>query len=292
MNEPMVSIIVPVYNVEACLSACLESIRRQTYGNIEVLVVDDGSTDGSAAICDEMAVTDGRFHIIHQKNTGVSGARNAAMDLASGKYIQFVDGDDRVLPEATETFVHAAETTGADMVLSRFYRVDGERRAPRGHIKGSRVLTQQEFAQEMMKAPANYYYGVLWNKFYRRTIVERLGLRFEPEMSWAEDFMFNLEYIRAVRLVAAISPPLYEYIKREGSLVNSHASLRRTIEMKRSTFECYKDLYQDLDLYEEQKAKVYCYLVATAVDGITLPGKGGPRGRADVARRQPVQLRR
>ena len=182
--------------------------------------------------------------------------------------------------------LHAAEAMGADLVLSHFYRVDGERQAVRGHIKGERLLTRQEFAREMVKAPANYYYGVLWNKLYRRSIVESRGLRFEREVAWGEDFLFNLEYIRSVRLVAAVPRPLYYYIKRPGSLVSTQATLRRTIEMKRTTFDYYKDLYQDLDLYDEQKAKVYRYLISTAVDGLTLPGEGVERrGRSAAGRR-------
>ena len=252
MNEPLVSIIVPVYNVESYLSPCLESIQRQSWRNLEVLMVDDGSTDGSSAVCADMAVADPRFRLLRQENAGVSAARNAALTLAGGKYLQFVDGDDRIHPKATETLVHAAEAMGADLVLSHFYRVDGERQAVRGHIKGERLLTRQEFAREMVKAPANYYYGVLWNKLYRRSIVESRGLRFEREVAWGEDFLFNLEYIRSVRLVAAVPRPLYYYIKRPGSLVSTQATLRRTIEMKRTTFDYYKDLYQDLDLYDEQ----------------------------------------
>ena len=172
MNEPLVSIIVPVYNVESYLSPCLESIQRQSWRNLEVLMVDDGSTDGSSAVCADMAVADPRFRLLRQENAGVSAARNAALTLAGGKYLQFVDGDDRIHPQATETLVHAAEAMGADLVLSHFYRVDGERQAVRGHIKGERLLTRLEFAREMVKAPANYYYGVLWNKLYRRSIVE------------------------------------------------------------------------------------------------------------------------
>ena len=152
MNEPLVSIIVPVYNVESYLSPCLESIQRQSWRNLEVLMVDDGSTDGSSAVCADMAVADPRFRLLRQENAGVSAARNAALTLAGGKYLQFVDGDDRIHPQATETLVHAAEAMGADLVLSHFYRVDGERQAVRGHIKGERLLTRQEFASILAKA--------------------------------------------------------------------------------------------------------------------------------------------
>lgn len=276
MKQPLVSVIVPVYNVEPYLGPCLESLRAQTYPDLEVLLVNDGSTDGSRELCAAMARADRRFHLIDQANAGVSAARNAGLARASGKYLQFVDGDDRLSPQATETLVHSAESTGADLVITHFIRVDGERQARQGHIKGRRLLTRQEFAQEMVKAPANYYYGALWNKLYRRSIVEKQGLRFEEGVSWSEDFLFNLEYLRHVRLVAAVPKPLYYYHKRPGSLITSQATLRKVIRMKRDTFDYYKNLYQDLDLYDEQKARVYRYLISTATDGttLTLPGRG------------------
>ena len=270
MDQPLVSVIVPVYNVGSYLGPCLESIRAQTYPRLEVLLVNDGSTDGSRAICAAMVRDDGRFRLLDQANAGVSAARNAALAQASGKYLQFVDGDDRLSPQATETLVHSAEATGADLVIAHFLRVDGERQARQGHIKGARLLTRQEFAQEMVKAPANYYYGVLWNKLYRRSIISAQGLTFAPEVSWGEDFLFNLEYLRHVRLVSAVPEAVYSYYKRRGSLITSSASLRRLIQMKRTTFDYYKDLYQDLDLYDEQKARVYCYLIASATDGLAL----------------------
>ena len=270
LDLPLVTVIVPVYDAELYLGPCLESIRAQTYPRLEVLLVNDGSTDGSRDLCLAMTRLDSRFRLIDKANSGVSESRNLALDQARGKYLQFADSDDRLAPRATETFVRAAEATGADLVISHFYRVDGDRLADHGHIKGERLLTRQEYAEEMVKAPANYYYGVLWNKFYRRSVVERGGVRCPTEMSWGEDFLFNLEYIRHVRLVQAVPEPLYYYYKRKGSLVASQATLRKTIEMKRLTFAYYRDLYQDLDLYDEQKAKVYRYLISAAVDGLAV----------------------
>lgn len=271
MAQPLVSIIVPVYNLADYLPQCLDSLLGQSYENIEVFLVNDGSTDASLAVCQAYAQRDARFHLIDKANSGVSDSRNQALDRANGKYIQFLDGDDWLTPDAAETLVHAAESTGADLVLAHFYRVADERVAPRGHIKKERVLTRQEFAEEMMKAPANYYYGVLWNKLYRRSIVEAHRLRFDSQVNWCEDFLFNLEYIEQVRLVSAVPKPIYYYRKRENSLVSSQASLRRTIAMKIQTFDSYKELYQRLDLYDEQKAKVYSYFLSAATDGAVSP---------------------
>ena len=267
MERAKVSIIVPVYNVAAYLPACLESIRVQTWREIEVILVDDGSTDESLSLCRAAAERDARFRVIHQQNAGVSAARNAGLAAATGQYLQFVDGDDRLLSNATEVLVHAALSTGTDLVIARFYRVSGQRQALQGHIRGRRVLTRTEFAEEMVKAPANFYYGVLWNKLYRRSIVEAHQLRCPEELSWCEDFLFNLEYIKYVRLVAAVPEPVCCYIKREDSLVMTQPTLRRTLEMKQKTFSYYKDLYQTLDLYERQKGRVYRYLISAATDG-------------------------
>lgn len=271
MLQPLVSIIIPIYNLADYLPQCLDSVRGQSYENIQVLLVNDGSTDASLAVSQEYVRRDSRFQLIDKANSGVSDSRNQALDRAEGKYIQFLDGDDWLAPDATGTLVHAAESTGADLVLAHFYRVADERMAPRGHIKKERVLTRQEFAEEMMKAPANYYYGVLWNKLYRRSIIDSRRLRFDSQVNWCEDFLFNLEYIERVRLVSAIPRPIYYYRKRENSLVTSQASLRRTIAMKIQTFDSYKELYQKLDLYEEQKAKVYGYFLSAATDGAVSP---------------------
>ena len=271
MERPLVSIIVPVYNVEDYLERGLNSIRAQTWDRLEVWLANDASTDGSLALCRRFESEDSRFHVLDLPHGGVSAARNATMDRARGKYLQFMDGDDYLTPDATETLVRTAEATGADLTVAHFYRVSGERCSPRGHIKGERVMTRGEFAQEMCKAPANFYYGVLWNKLYRRSIVEAEGLRCPEELSWCEDFLFNLEYLRHIRLAAAVPKPIYYYIKREDSLVMTRATLRNTIEMKRTTFACYKRLYQALDLYEKQKVQIYGYLVSGATDGVSLP---------------------
>lgn len=271
MPSPLVSLIVPVYNVALYLENCLDSIKAQTYREFEVLLVNDGSTDTSPDICRAYTRSDNRFRLIDKPNSGVSDSRNQALAQAGGKYLQFLDADDWLTPDAIETLVHTAESTGADLVLSHFYRVAGVRMVQRGHIKKEMVLTRQEFAEEMMKAPANYYYGVLWNKLYRRSIVEAHRLRCPVDVSWCEDFLFNLNYIEYIRLVATVPKPIYYYRKREDSLVNAQASLRRTVAMKRSTFEYYKELYQKLDLYEEQKGRVYSYLLSAAMDGAVGP---------------------
>lgn len=270
MDQPAVSVIIPVYNVAPYLRRCLDSVKAQTCTDIEVLLVDDGSTDESAQLCRAYAGEDSRFRLFTQANAGASAARNLAMDRATGRYLQFVDGDDWLTPDATASLLHTAESTGCDLAVSRFYRVQGDRYAEKGHIQGDKVMTRREYAEFMVKAPANFYYGVMWNKLYRRAIVEAAHLRCDAQVTWCEDFLFNLNYIACCRLIATVGRPLYYYFQREDSLVNTQATLRKTITTKRRTFAEYKELYQTLDLYEDQKARVYGYLLSSATDG-TMP---------------------
>lgn len=269
VEEPKVSIIVPVYNVAPYLEQCLSSIRAQSCGEFEVLLVNDGSTDGGADICRAFAAADPRFLLLEQGNAGVSAARNLAMDRARGQYLQFVDGDDYLAPDAVECFLRAARASGCDMAVSHFYRLDGGRCAVRGHIKAECSLNRLDYAQQMMKAPANFYYGVMWNKFYRRAIVEAHRLRCPEGVAWCEDFLFNLDYLACSRLITCVPRPLYYYRKRSGGAVSTQATLRKTIATKRMTFNEYKELYQELDLYEKRKAGVYRYLISSATDGST-----------------------
>lgn len=271
--NPSVSIIVPVYNAESTLPRCIESILHQTCGDFELLLVDDGSRDSSGAICDRYAAQDSRIRVFHKENGGVSAARNLALDHARGSYLQFLDSDDWVSPDATRLLLRAVEEHGADLVISDFYRVVGDRVSVKGDIEEDGVLTREEYAQHMMENPADFYYGVLWNKLYRRDLVEAHRLRMNEEISWCEDFLFNLEYIRRATRFYALHVPLYYYVKTKGSLA-SQISLSKTVRMKLTTFEYYNRLYREIfdeEEYEKHRLKVYRYLVDAAGDGATPP---------------------
>ena len=271
--NPAVSIIVPVYNAETALRRCIESILHQSCADFELLLVDDGSKDDSGAICDEYAAKDSRIRVFHKENGGVSAARNLALDVARGKYLQFLDSDDWVVPDATHLLLRAAEEHGADLVISDFYRVVGERVSVKGDIEEDRVLSREEYAEHMMANPADFYYGVLWNKLYRRDIVQDHRIRMDEEISWCEDFLFNLEYIRFARRFYALNVPLYYYVKTKGSLA-SQISISKTVRMKLSMFEYYNRLYQEIfdeEEYEKHRLKVYRFLLDAAGDGAVPP---------------------
>ena len=272
--RPMVSIIVPVYNAEQYLRRCVDSILNQEYTDFELFLVNDGSTDSSGDICEEYGNKDTRVIVIQKENTGVSDSRNLALDRARGKYLQFLDSDDWITPDATRLFVRAAEEYGCDMVISDFYRVVGERLSPKGDIEEEGVLTQEEFAAHMMENPADFYYGVLWNKLYRRDLVEEHSLRMDTNINWCEDFLFNLEYIRYAKVFYALHAPIYYYVKRKGSLASQGISISKTVKMKLNVFEYYNNFYKHVleeEDYEKNRLQVYRFFIDAAGDGTVPP---------------------
>lgn len=272
--NPTVSIIVPVYNAEDTISRCIDSILNQDYTDFELLLVNDGSKDASGSICDKYAARDSRIHVIHKENTGVSDSRNLALDRACGTYLQFLDSDDWITPNATGLLVQAAERFHCDLVISDFYRVVGERVSHKGDIEDDCVMTREEFASHMIENPADFYYGVLWNKLFRREIIEQHYLRMDSDISWCEDFMFNLEYIRHADVFYALQVPIYYYVKTKGSLASQGMSITKTIKMKLMVFEYYNNFYKhvlDEDDYEKNRLQVYRFLVDAANDGAVPP---------------------
>ena len=272
--RPMVSIVVPIYNAEQYLRRCVDSILNQEYTDFELLLVNDGSTDASGDICEEYGDQDPRVIVIQKENTGVSDSRNRALDRARGKYLQFLDSDDWITPDATRLFVRAAEEYGCDMVISDFYRVVGERLSTKGDIEEEGVLTREEFAAHMMENPADFYYGVLWNKLYRRDIVEEHNLRMDTDINWCEDFMFNLEYIRYAKVFYALHAPIYYYVKRKGSLASQGINISKTVKMKLNVFEYYNNFYKHVleeEDYEKNRLQVYRFFIDAAGDGTVPP---------------------
>lgn len=267
MQLPLVSIIVPIHNSEKTLKRCVDSILKQDYRELEVFLVDDGSEDGSLAICREYAKQDARIKVIRKEQSGVSDARNLAMDQAEGKYLQFVDSDDWVTPDATRMMVSAAEHSSCDMVITHFFRVNHDKIRRKGHIKEYEVMTREGFAEHMMEKPANFYYGVMWNKLYRRDILNTYMLRCSRELNWCEDFLFNLQYLCYAERICALPYPTYYYVKTKNSLVAKEATMKNTIQTKKFIFTYYKELYENIDLYEENKGKINRFLISIASDG-------------------------
>lgn len=219
MAPALVSIIVPVYNVAPYLGECLDSIVGQTYGNLEIIVVDDGSTDGSGSLCDEYAKRDGRIRVIHQPNRGLSAARNAGLDTAKGDYISFVDSDDAVSP----VFIEALLSAGADVAQCASCRSLVEFRRVGLHPVFDGLSNLE--ASERMQFDSTGDATVVWNKLYCRRLFE--GIRF-PEGKQHEDEFVTYKVLWNAHWVAVTGVPLYYYRQRTTSTMGvgfGHKSL-------------------------------------------------------------------
>lgn len=271
---PDISIIVPVYNAEKAVSRCIDSVLNQDFKDFELILVDDGSKDRSGEILDEYAAKDSRVHVIHKKNGGVSAARNTALDAAEGEYIRFLDADDWMTQESDKLLLRNAQNNNSDLVVADFYRVVGGSLARKGSILTNRVLSRQEYAEYMMESPADYYYGVLWNKLYRRDIIEKYHLRMDENMKWCEDFIFNLDYVLHAERITALQVPVYYYVKTEGSLVSQNFSLQKIVQMKTSVYSYYDQFYRDVfdeEKYKRDRLQIAGFLVNAASDDMVMP---------------------
>ena len=288
MQKPLVSVIVPIYNAQNNIVRCVESIRRQTYENLEILLLNDGSKDVSYPVCEMLSKADARIVLIDKENSGVSATRNLGMRMARGKYLQFVDADDTLESFATELLVQRAEDNNADLVIAAYNRIVPYK--PKKEAKLDPLLpnkkkqlterlakfqtfgflpmgfmTKEEFACGLMQEPASFYYGVMWNKLYRADIVRAHDdIICAEDMDWSEDLYFNLSYIRYAEKFYALSTPIYNYFNTPGSAVHTALNPVNIVATRATLFAYYKELYEHLGLYEEYKPQIYKYLVAVA----------------------------
>ena len=226
------SIIIPVYNNENYLRSALQSVLAQTYPDFEVLVVDDGSTDGSRAICQEFAQKDKRLRIIHKENGGVSSARNRGIEEAVGQYIAFVDGDDCIDPEMYTTMITILQYTGADLVDCRV--IKESQYVPRPYEKGD-VEVSDHPLEYLSKT--GYFIDSSLNKVYRRDFIGHT--RFDESISYSEDKLFVTELIFKAKKIALVSNIFYHYIQHGGSL-----SWQDTAAVWQGNFQVHQQIYQ------------------------------------------------
>lgn len=272
--SPALSIIVPVYNAAGNLPRCIESALAQELRDFELILVDDGSTDESPAICDAYADRDPRVRVIHQRNAGVSAARNRALDEARGTCVQFMDADDWMAPNAAKLMMRALTAHDCDMVIADYYRVVGTRTSRKGDIDLDRPITPAEYADCMIENPADYYYGALWNKLFRRDLIERHRLRMDPALSWCEDFIFNMEYVAHAARIYPLHVPVYYYVKTEGSLVDQSMTIASIVRMKLGVIEYYDDFFRrvyDEAEYTRRHGEIRRFLIEYPHDGGAFP---------------------
>lgn len=209
----LVSVIVPVYNVEKYLEKCLDSIINQTYEDIEIILIDDGSQDNSGAICDVYAKRDNRILVIHKENTGVSDTRNKGIDVAQGKYICFIDSDDTVSLSYIEKLVQPTRHEDYDLVICNFQKLFPDKVLDMSfsNIKcfSGVFIRDYQFLYTITSFPCG--------KLYKASVIKGKNIIFPVDFPDAEDQMFNFQYYCYVKKYCLINEPLYYYWQRSGS---------------------------------------------------------------------------
>jgi glycosyltransferase involved in cell wall biosynthesis len=227
LGEPLVSVIVPVYNTLPYLDMCLASIRNQTYRNIQLIIVDDGSTDGSSEICDKHARDDARVLVIHEQNSGVSSARNTGLSVSTGSFIMFVDSDDWIDENTIEELIKLQKTSDYDIILFGFYKEN---------VRLDQVTlirnTNQSYKRKeelTLKIPSMIEDGSLhqlWNKFYKASILRNNNLFFTDWLNLAEDALFNYHAFLKADSLYITEKCFYHYMMRENSLAHRYHPMK------------------------------------------------------------------
>lgn len=219
-NE-LITIIVPVYNVEDYLCKCIDSIIGQTYNNLEIILVDDGSPDRCGEICDEYARHDTRIRVIHKENGGLSDARNVGIENSKGDYIAFVDSDDYIAPDMYEKLYNIAKVNDADMSICSFMCVNTKGNSIDDQNLynpiSNNVLSGIEVFEDKLAENQYWYWVVAWNKLYRRSLFD--NIRFPVGKQHEDEFVAHHLY-SITRKVACCGNKMYYYVKRENSIMS------------------------------------------------------------------------
>ena len=243
--EPTVSVIIPVFQVEKYLEKCLDSVVNQTYTNLEIILVDDGSPDNCPAICDAWKSWDPRIVVIHQKNGGLSVARNEGMKLATGEFIGFVDSDDWIERNMVERLLSALLETDADIATCCFQQEREGSKDNKEYRKSlERKLLSSDEALKQLFLGKRFIQNVVWNKLYRRTVISDLWF---PAGKLYEDGLWTAKALGNARKIVCIDYPLCHYLYRPESLSHDARQKRKRFEDE------YEMIQQRIDYIRENK---------------------------------------
>ena len=262
--NPKVSIVIPVYNAEKYLSRCLDSILKQTYSNIEIILVDDGSEDKSACLCDRYAMLDKKIKVYHKSNEGVSIARNYGLENCNGEYTVFVDSDDYLLPEYLETLVKLVRNENCPVLGCVDYYENQSGKLITSSYENAKIdsLDCKEGLIKIFE-PSSYR-GYLWNKIFQLSEIRKYGIRFLPGVKIWEDTLFVMEYIiNSSAKIFYKHTPLYVYSVYPDSTMGKMDHSKHLTMIK-----CTNKLLNDLSLTENLYkiiAKLHAELLLEAV---------------------------
>lgn len=241
-----ISVIVPIYKVEDYLHRCVDSIINQTYTNLEIILVDDGSPDDCPMICDEYAKKDSRIRVVHKKNGGLSDARNAGIDIATGEYLMFIDSDDFVDVEMMESMMKNMIDNNVDMVVCNIKYVYEDREVVK-YNQADRILDRYEAMEEYLKD--GVVQAVAWNKLYKKSLIN--DMRYKVGKT-NEDEFFTYKVVDKTDKIYYNSRSFYNYIQRDSSIMGKYSIKRLDgVEASYERLNFIKEKY--LTLYEKEK---------------------------------------
>jgi len=220
----LVSVVVPVYNAEKFLTKCVGSVLAQSYERFELILVNDGSTDGSEPMCREYALKDSRIKLISQKNSGPAAARNMGVRHAGGEFVYFLDADDFICPDTLETLIAGYNETRADLVMANFDKLvnDDQLTVQRvsfspenaAFVDESKILSRSEcvdYVRHFLKFPSNHLISYCWARLYKLDVIRKNAITSNEKMRLFEDFVFNLDYLHYTNRLLFVNKPLHTY---------------------------------------------------------------------------------
>ena len=255
--QEKISVIVPIYNVEDYLHRCVDSIINQTYTNLEIILVDDGSPDNCLKICDEYAKKDSRIKVVHKKNGGLSDARNAGLEIATGEYIGFVDSDDYISLYFYEKLMNVIKVSGSDIVECgvKKFTENNEINDVENSKLDFKIFNKFEAMQNLIM---NKILSVtVWNKLYKKDVIDKL--RFKVGKTNEDNFFTYLAFDNANK-ISKLDDELYYYLQRENSIMGESYKLNRLdeIEAKYERFKFIEKNYKNLTLLAKKDVMFGC----------------------------------
>lgn len=257
--EPKLSVIIPVYKVETCLRQCLDSVARQTYRNLEVIVIDDGSPDLCGQICDEYAAKDSRITVLHKKNEGLSAARNDGIVRATGEWIAFVDSDDWCEPDYYERLLKAAAGQKADIVCAGGHFRDYPSKRKVVQVVDRPCCYRNRNQIEQIQAQITVY-GLPWDKLYRTGFLKENGLLFDTGIKAFEDFLFNFQAFAKTEYVCFCTTIGYHYRQSASSIANGFNPRKPELNYKfvSKLHDCAEEYGMSVNIRDGVNAAAIC----------------------------------
>lgn len=261
MDNLLLSVIIPVYNAQSCLPTALLSVFRQGIDSMEIVLINDGSTDDSLAVCESFAREDARIRVISQKNAGPGAARNAGMKVIKGKYVCFVDSDDQLSDGSLQKMLSMIQKDQADLLIAHFNILMNNQSHDRGYIKDNVTLSRRVFLHALSHRPGSYYYSALWNKLYSGDIIRKHNLYFDDSYAWGEDFEFNMRYYHYVQSVSFLKDAVYNYKRTySGQTWRTMFEFGDSIKIKARLYKALKHLYHKAGLLSHYRLYIYRYI--------------------------------